>query len=418
MAINELSNTPNASRLHIAIFGRRNSGKSSLINAVSNQQTALVSDVAGTTTDPVYRPMEILPLGPCVLIDTAGFDDEGTLGNMRVEKTREVIEKTDLAVLVISAEQKTFVKECKWLEKLQEKNIPVILVFNKLDIVSVNKKCDNIRQGTQNADILLPEEAALPEELAKLPKIAVSAKENLNIDKLKEMIVALAPSDFELESITAHLINKGDHVLLVAPQDIQAPKGRLILPQVQTIRDLLDNKAVVSLITTDKLEETLALFKNPPKLIITDSQVFAYVKERCPKETMLTSFSVLMARYKGDIDEFVKGAGAIDSLNAGSHILILEACTHNPLDGDIGRIKIPNMLKKRFGDDIELTWRSGSDIPGDMSGYDLVIHCGGCMLNRKNVISRIQRCKDQSVPVTNYGIFIAHMSGILGEVVY
>ena len=207
-------------------------------------------------------------------------------------------------------------------------------------------------------------------------------------------------------------------MLLVAPQDIQAPKGRLILPQIQTIRDLLDHKALVSVVTTDKLEESLALYKNPPKLIITDSQVFRYVKDRCPKESMLTSFSVLMARYKGDIDEFVRGASAIDSLSEDSHILILEACSHNPLDGDIGRIKIPGMLKKRFGENISFTWKSGNDIPENVSGFDLVIHCGGCMLNRKNVISRIKRCTDQQVPVTNYGVFIAHMSGILPDVVY
>ncbi|MGB5823893.1 MAG: [FeFe] hydrogenase H-cluster maturation GTPase HydF [Proteocatella sp.] len=333
MAVNELNNTPNASRLHIAIFGRRNSGKSSLINAVSNQQTALVSDVAGTTTDPVYRPMELLPIGPCVLIDTAGFDDEGTLGEMRVEKTREVISKTDLAVLVIGAQQSEFEKELKWLEELQEKNIPVLLVVNKLDMMGINKESENTKPEADEDGILLSITESLPEKLAELSSISVSAKENINIDKLKEKLVELAPAEFELDSITSHLINEGDHVLLVAPQDIQAPKGRLILPQVQTIRDLLDHRAAVTMITTDRLEATLELFKNPPKLIITDSQVFAYVKERCPKETMLTSFSVLMARYKGDIDEFVKGAGSIDSLNAGSHILILEACTHNPLDG-------------------------------------------------------------------------------------
>lgn len=418
MAVNELSNTPNASRLHIAIFGRRNSGKSTLINAISKQQTALVSDVAGTTTDPVYRPMELLPIGPCVLIDTAGFDDEGALGEMRVEKTREVISKTDLAVLVISAEQSEFEKELIWLGELQEKNIPVLLVINKMDMMDMNREFENIKQETDESERLSALTKSLPEKLAEFASIAVSAKENINIERLKAKLVELAPADFELDSITSHLIKEGDHVLLVAPQDIQAPKGRLILPQVQTIRDLLDHQAMVTMITTDRLEATLELFKNPPKLIITDSQVFAYVKERCPKETMLTSFSVLMARYKGDMDEFVKGAGSIDSLKADSHILILEACTHNPLDGDIGRIKIPNMLKKRFGDGIELSWRSGSDIPRDMSPYDLVIHCGGCMLNRKNVISRIQRCKDQGVPVTNYGVFIAHMSGILGEVVY
>ena len=405
MAVNELNNTPNALRLHIAIFGRRNSGKSSLINAISNQKTALVSDVAGTTTDPVYRPIEIHPLGPCVLIDTAGFDDEGDLGLMRVEKTREVISKTDLAVLAVVAGQKDFSEEIEWMGYLEEKKIPVLLTINKLDTVTAP-----------------PDPAAhrsdLPEMLANLPAVMVSAREGMNMDIFRQKLIELAPSEYELDSITGHLIKDGDHVLLVAPQDIQAPKGRLILPQIQTIRDLLDHKALVSVVTTDKLEESLALYKNPPKLIITDSQVFRYVKDRCPKESMLTSFSVLMARYKGDIDEFVRGASAIDSLSEDSHILILEACSHNPLDGDIGRIKIPGMLKKRFGENISFTWKSGNDIPENVSGFDLVIHCGGCMLNRKNVISRIKRCTDQQVPVTNYGVFIAHMSGILPDVVY
>lgn len=405
MAVNELNNTPNALRLHIAIFGRRNSGKSSLINAISNQKTALVSDVAGTTTDPVYRPIEIHPLGPCVLIDTAGFDDEGDLGLMRVEKTREVISKTDLAVMTVVAGQKDFSEEIEWMGYLEEKKIPVLLTINKLDTVTAP-----------------PDPAAhrsdLPEMLANLPAVMVSAREGINIEGFRQKLIEIAPSEYELDSITGHLIKDGDHVLLVAPQDIQAPKGRLILPQIQTIRDLLDHKALVSVVTTDKLEESLALYKNPPKLIITDSQVFRYVKDRCPKESMLTSFSVLMARYKGDIDEFVRGASAIDSLSEDSHILILEACSHNPLDGDIGRIKIPGMLKKRFGENISFTWKSGNDIPENVSGFDLVIHCGGCMLNRKNVISRIQRCRDQQVPVTNYGVFIAHMSGILPDVVY
>jgi len=400
MAVNELNAAPNALRLHIAIFGRRNSGKSSLTNAISNQNTALVSDVAGTTTDPVYRPIEIHPLGPCVLIDTAGFDDEGELGLMRVEKTREVISKTDLAVMVVVAGQRDFSKEIEWLSLLSQKNIPVILSVNKIDI----------------SDKLAPLD--LPKELEALDRVLISARQGMNIEGLRQKLIELAPSEYELDSITEHLINEGDHVLLVAPQDIQAPKGRLILPQIQTIRDLLDHKAIVSIVTTDKLEESLMLYKNPPKLIITDSQVFKYVKDRCPKETMLTSFSVLMARYKGDIEEFVRGASTIDSLSEKSSILILEACTHNPLDADIGRIKIPAMLKKRFGENIKFTWGSGNDIPKDVSGFDLVIHCGGCMLNRKNVISRIQRCKDQKVPVTNYGVFIAHMSGILQDVVY
>ena len=402
MPVNELNNTPNASRLHITIFGKRNVGKSSLINAISNQDTALVSDIAGTTTEPVYRPIELHPIGPCVLIDTAGFDDEGVLGEMRVQKTSEILNKTDIAVLVTTLNQSEYSYEIKWLKKLTEKKIPILLVVNKMDIDSFKEKDSD----------------KLPLELKSLQIVYVSAKNSYNIDSLKEKLTALAPNDFELDSITNHLIKSGDHVLLVAPQDIQAPKGRLILPQVQTIRDLLDNKALVTVVTTDNLQEALSRFKNPPELIITDSQVFSAVSKLCPKETKLTSFSVLMARYKGDIDEFVRGAAAIDMLNKSSHVLILEACTHNPLDGDIGRIKIPNMLRKRFGDEIKLTWKSGNDVPKDMTPYDLVIHCGGCMLNRKNVLSRIESCKTNKVPVTNYGVFIAHMMGILEEVVY
>ena len=349
MAVNELNATPNALRLHIAIFGRRNSGKSSLINAISNQNTALVSDVAGTTTDPVYRPIEIHPLGPCVLIDTAGFDDEGDLGLMRVEKTREVISKTDLAVMVVVAGQSDFSKEIEWLAFLDEKKIPVLLTINKLDTVMTLPLGSGVHEAKSHERSAIN----LPQELEGLERVLISARENTNIEKFRQKLIELAPSEYELDSITAHLINKGDHVLLVAPQDIQAPKGRLILPQIQTIRDLLDHKAIVSIVTTDKLEESLMLYKNPPKLIITDSQVFKYVKDRCPKETLLTSFSVLMARYKGDIEEFVRGAAAIDSLSEKSSILILEACSHNPLDGDIGRIKIPAMLKKRFGENIK-----------------------------------------------------------------
>lgn len=392
MSINNLNATPNASRAHIALFGRRNSGKSSLLNALSGQQTALVSNVAGTTTDPVYKPMELYPLGPCVLIDTAGFDDEGKLGALRVSKTEEVLRKTDLALLLVGADQTDLSLETSWLQRLQELKKPVLLVVNKAD------------QG-----------GASP-ILQDLPSIRVSAQTGEGVQELKAAICRLLPGDFELSSITGHLVGAGDHVLLVAPQDIQAPKGRLILPQVQTIRDLLDNKALVSVVTTDKLEEALALYRKPPKLIITDSQVFPYVEKLCPKETLLTSFSVLLARYKGDIAAYLDGAKAVDTLRESDKVLILEACTHNPLDGDIGRIKIPALLRKKIGPKLQVEVRSGSDIPQDLSPYALAVHCGGCMFNRAHVLSRIALCRAQGLPITNYGILIAKLSGILEKV--
>lgn len=388
-----LQQTPNASRFHIALFGRRNSGKSSLINALTGQRTAIVSEVAGTTTDPVYKAMELYPIGPCVLIDTAGFDDEGAVGMLRVQKTNEILMKADLAILVIAAGQTEFSHEEKFLKTLETLKKPVLLAINKTDL------------GGE-----------LPAFAPHLPRVAVSAQSGTGIGQLKAEIARTVPADLEPSSITGHLVSEHDHVLLVAPQDIQAPKGRLILPQVQTIRDLLDLKAIVTIITTDKLEETLSLFKEPPKLIITDSQVFSYVEERCPAGTKLTSFSVLFARYKGDIDEYREGAKAVDTLTEHDRILILEACTHNPLDGDIGRIKIPAMLRKKIGENLSIDVRSGNNIPEDLRPYALVVHCGGCMFNRAHVLSRIALCKEQNVPITNYGILIAKLSGILEKI--
>lgn len=306
-----LTNTPSANRVHIGLFGKRNSGKSSLINAITGQDIALVSDHAGTTTDPVYKAMEIHGIGPCMLIDTAGFDDEGELGRMRVEKTRQALEKTDIAVLVFDGSPVTQEKE--WLSLFREKKTPVLAVVNKAD---------------QLAD---PQDFAdhLKKDLG-LSSIIVSAKTGEGIGQVRERLIRLLPEDYEQESITGHLVSQGDVVLLVMPQDIQAPKGRLILPQVQTIRDLLDRKCLVVSCTTDKLEEALAALKQPPKWIITDSQVFKTVFEKKPPESKLTSFSVLFANYKGDLQEFVQGAAAIDALTETSKVLIAEACTHAP----------------------------------------------------------------------------------------
>lgn len=403
MPVNPLNQTPNASRLHITLLGRRNAGKSSLVNALSGQNTALVSDTAGTTTDPVYKPMELHPLGPCVLIDTAGFDDEGTLGALRVGKTREVLDQTDLAVIVLTAGQTDTSLEAEWLGTLQSRHIPVVAAVNKADCLP------SCQAAGANC---------IPPLAASIPHVLLSARSGEGIDQLKEALVSAAPKDFELESITGHLAGEGDHVLLVAPQDIQAPKGRLILPQVQVIRDLLDHHAAVSIVSTDQLDHALTLYKAPPKLIITDSQVFSYVYDRCPEGTKLTSFSVLLARYKGDIDLYVRGAAAVDTLRETDRVLILEACSHNPLDGDIGRIKIPALLRKKAGAGLSIDVRSGKDIPDDLSPYALAVHCGGCMFNRSHVLSRIGRCVEQGVPVTNYGILIAKLSGILDKVIW
>ena len=392
-----LSSTPSANRVHIGLYGKRNSGKSSLINAITNQETALVSDFAGTTTDPVYKAMEIHGIGPCMLIDTAGFDDEGELGRLRVEKTRQALEKTDIAVLVFDGRPVTEEKE--WLSLLKQKKTPILAVVNKLDL---------LENPQAYADTLKRDYGLSP--------VLVSSKTREGIDKVREELIRLLPEDYEQESITGHLVSQGDCVLLVMPQDIQAPKGRLILPQVQTIRDLLDHRCLVMSCTTDKLDEALSALKQPPKWIITDSQVFKTVYDKKPKESRLTSFSVLFANYKGDLSEFVQGAAAIESLTEHSKVLIAEACTHAPLSEDIGREKLPRMLRNKVGQGLAVDVVGGPAFPEDLSGYDLIIHCGACMFNRRHVMSRIDRAKSQGVPITNYGVAIAKLSGILDKI--
>ena len=386
-----------ANRVHIGLYGKRNSGKSSLINAITNQETALVSDFAGTTTDPVYKAMEIHGIGPCMLIDTAGFDDEGELGRLRVEKTRQALEKTDIAVLVFDGRPVTEEKE--WLSLLKQKKTPILAVVNKLDL---------LENPQAYADTLKRDYGLSP--------VLVSTKTREGIDKVREELIRLLPEDYEQESITGHLVSQGDCVLLVMPQDIQAPKGRLILPQVQTIRDLLDHRCLVMSCTTDKLDEALSALKQPPKWIITDSQVFKTVYDKKPKESRLTSFSVLFANYKGDLSEFVQGAAAIESLTEHSKVLIAEACTHAPLSEDIGREKLPRMLRNKVGQGLAVDVVGGPAFPEDLSGYDLIIHCGACMFNRRHVMSRINRAKSQGVPITNYGVAIAKLSGILDKI--
>ncbi|MBQ3364584.1 MAG: [Muribaculaceae bacterium] len=397
MVDNNFNRTPQSERLHIALFGRRNAGKSSLINALTGQQTALVSDVPGTTTDPVMKSMEILPLGPCVLIDTAGFDDCGKVGDLRTERTREVIKQTDLAILVTDGSSLN--DEVTWATLLKQANVPFVAVLNKVDLLEE-----------------VP--STLLEDMAKrlgCDVIPVSAINGTGLDLLRKTLAGLMPEN-EKQSLTGDLARPGDTVLLVMPQDPQAPKGRLILPQVQTLRDLMDKRCIAICCTTDDIDSTLAALKELPRLIITDSQVFDIVEKKKPEGSLLTSFSVLMAAHKGDIRFFVRSAMAIDRMTEQSRVLIAEACTHAPLAEDIGREKIPRMLRQRVGQGLTVDIVAGKDFPEDVTSYDLVIHCGGCMFNRKFMLSRVDQCRRQGTPMTNYGITIAHLKGILSKV--
>ncbi len=413
-----LNNTPSANRIHIGFYGKRNSGKSSLINAITGQDVSIVSDVAGTTTDVVTKAMEISPIGPCILIDTAGFDDEGALGDMRVEKTKEAALKTDIAVILFSGEDIS--KEAEWFKYFKDKKTPVISVISKADTLSAKDLTENCEEALDGniGENLAEKGESLYYKVKKLTKeepLIVSSKDKRTVDKIKESLIRALPEEYEMSSITGSLANEGDLILLVMPQDIQAPKGRLILPQVQTIRDLLDKKCMVMSCTTDKLEETLAVMKTPD-LIITDSQVFKYVYDKKPKESKLTSFSTLFAAYKGDLEYYIQGAKTIGNLNADSKILIAECCTHAPLQEDIGRVKIPRMLRQRLGEALEVDIVSGTDFPKDLSKYDLIIQCGGCMFNRKYIMSRIDMAKKQNVSMTNYGVTIAFLNGILDKI--
>lgn len=392
------TNTPTANRLHIALFGRRNSGKSSLINALTGQDTALVSDIPGTTTDSVSKAMEIHGIGPCLFIDTPGFDDEGELGEMRIKRTLKAIEKTDIALLLCQADM---TEEIRWMQRLKEAKVPYILLLNKADIL------------TDVTDM-----ASQIEELCQQRPLIISATQHTGIEQIRQAILEKLPEDYGQQSITGDLVHEGDLVLLVMPQDIQAPKGRLILPQVQTLRELLDKKCLAMSCTTDKLKETLQALSHPPKLIITDSQVFKTVYEQKPAESRLTSFSVLFARYKGDIRYFTESAATIENLNETSRVLIAEACTHAPQSEDIGRVKLPFLLRKKIGEALQIDIVSGTDFPDDLTPYSLIIHCGACMFNRKYVLNRIEKAKHQHIPMTNYGIAIACLNGILDKIEY
>jgi [FeFe] hydrogenase H-cluster maturation GTPase HydF len=405
-----LQATPRADRVHIAVFGLRNSGKSSLVNGITGQNISIVSDVPGTTTDPVYKSMEIHGIGPCVFIDTAGFDDVGGIGKLRIGQTQKIVDKTDIGILVFDGTllmsrsnllaDPLSEQENHWLNALKKKRIPVIGVLNKTDLY--HSKAAQV--------------AGAIEKACNIPVIPVSTITRQGIDSLREQLIRSLPEDFESDSITENLVKEGDVVLLVMPQDIQAPKGRLILPQVQVIRELLDKKCIVQCVTADKLEDGLAALAHPPKLIITDSQVFRRVYDNKPAESMLTSFSVLLAGYKGDLKYFAESACAIERLTENSRVLIAEACTHAPLEEDVGRVKIPAMLRKRVGQGLKVDIVAGADFPADLSGYDLIIHCGACMFNRKHVLSRVEKARAAKVPMTNYGVTIAYLSGILDKI--
>lgn len=391
-----MNDTPNSNRTHISIFGRTNAGKSSIINSIANQNVAIVSDKAGTTTDPVKKAIEINKIGACVIVDTAGFNDNGDLGLLRIEKTKKIAEKTDIALLVFDCNIKNndYILELKWKNQLSEFGIPIIAVINKIDL---NQNYKIVEQNIK--------------EIFDIDCVSISVNKKINIDILIETIKNNISKEDEI-SIVGHIIKEDDIVLLVMPQDIQAPKGRLILPQVQTIRDILDNKAIVIGATFDKFENALKSLNKPPKVIITDSQVFKEVEKLKPKESALTSFSVLFARYKGDEKIYKRGADFIDNLNKESKILIAESCAHIPLEGDIGRVKIPNMLKNKFGFAFDIDYTTGEDFPTDLSKYDLIIHCGGCMGTRKHILNRIRLCERQNKPITNYGMAIAKINGV------
>ena len=395
MSLNE---TPSANRLHIGIFGKVNSGKSSFVNSFTGQAVSIVSEIAGTTTDLVSKAMEISPLGPCVLIDTAGYDDITELGASRVEKTRHAVEKCDIAVIIVASYEQDITLEQEWYAYFAQKHVPVIVFINQFKNRTEESLVEAIRTMT------------------KEEPVQICAQTGEGMESVKEALSRKIPEDFDVSTITGSLVTESDVVMLVMPQDIQAPKGRLILPQVQTIRDLLDKKCMVISVTTDKMAEALEQLKNPPKLIITDSQVFQTVYELKPKESMLTSFSVLFAAYKGDLPYYMEGAKAIDSLSEASRVLIAECCTHAPLSEDIGRLKIPAMLRKRVGEGLTIDMVSGIDFPEDLTDYDLIIQCGGCMFNRKYIMSRIERAKAQRIPMTNYGVTIAHVVGILDKI--
>jgi [FeFe] hydrogenase H-cluster maturation GTPase HydF len=390
-----MKDTPKGMRLHIGLFGRRNVGKSSLLNALTRQQVSIVSDVPGTTTDPVEKPMELLPLGPVLFIDTAGIDDVGALGEMRAERTRHVFERTDLGVLVTEGDRWGEFEE-KILSELEARKTPAIIVFNKVDLA---QPANNVLLNLQSR---------------KLRTVQTIASMGTGMLDLREALIRSAPEEFvDSPPVLGDLIAPGELVVLVVPIDLEAPRGRLILPQVQSIRDVLDHDAYCMVVKERELRDALDQLKKPPALVVTDSQAFLRVAGDTPADVPMTSFSILFARLKGDLKEFVRGVKAVDKLKSGNRVLVLEACAHHPIGEDIGRVKIPRWVRQYTGVDLDFVHMQGHDFPQDLSSYQLVIHCGSCMLNRREVISRILRCREAGVPITNYGVAITYSLGVL-----
>lgn len=384
-----MNQTPASERIHVSFFGRRNAGKSSVINAMTGQDLAVVSEVKGTTTDPVYKTMELLPLGPVMLADTPGIDDEGELGRLRVKKSYQVLNKTDVALLVVDGTEGKAKEDEELIERFERKNIPYLVIYNKMDLAE--SETGNLKER----------------------EIWVSAKDKTNIEELKERIAKLGQKEESDRRIVGDLIDPGDLIVLVVPIDKAAPKGRLILPQQQTIRDILDADAASVVVKESDLKETLSKLGTKPKLVITDSQVFKKVSEDTPEDVLLTSFSILFARYKGNLETAVKGARAIETLEEGDKVLISEGCTHHRQCEDIGTVKIPAWIRKYTGKEIDVVFTSGTEFPDDLSEYKMIVHCGGCMLNEREMKYRQQCAEDQGIPITNYGIMIAYIQGIL-----
>lgn len=389
---------PRGVRLHIAIFGKRNAGKSSLINAITNQELAVVSAIAGTTTDPVYKSMEILPLGPVTLIDTAGIDDSGELGALRVEKSLQVLGKTDIVILAVAADSIPDEFDLQIIQLALERKLPILGVITKIDLATNSLTENWFRQHN-------------------IRFCKINSLTRTGIDELKQVLIHTAPKDFLPPTIVGDLLRPLDTVILVCPIDAGAPKSRLILPQVQVMRDAMEAGAIVIVVTLKELATALANQKATPKLVVTDSQVFAQVSQIVPPEIPLTSFSILFARYKGDLNEFLAGIEAIDNLQPDDNVLIAEACSHYPSHEDIGRVKIPNWLEKKVGGKLNFTFAVGGDFNQDLSKFKLIVHCGGCMINRAEVLSRIARCQDARIPVVNYGVLIGHITGVLERVI-
>ena len=392
-----MNQTPASERVHISFFGKRNAGKSSVINAVTGQDLAIVSSVMGTTTDPVYKTMELLPLGPVMVIDTPGIDDEGELGALRVHKSYQVLNKTDIAILVIDSTAGKGEEELELIHRFHKKGIPYLIVYNKIDLLSTEKIKDlamSVRAG----------------------EVLVSASDGMNIQELKEKIASLKPEDTHKYPLIQDLIEPLDLVILVVPIDKAAPKGRLILPQQQTIRDILERGALSLVVRDTELKSTLDHFLAQgvcPKLVVTDSQAFARVSKAVPENITLTSFSILFSRYKGELEIQLKGIAALSSIEDGDRILIAEGCTHHRQCGDIGTCKMPEWIRNYTGKKPVFEFTSGTEFPDDVSSYKIVVHCGGCMLNEREMKYRIACCQDQGVPITNYGILIAQVTGIL-----